>query len=715
MTDLLEAPIARPFITEEELRRVILPPRVEIVADLLPVGAVVVSAEPGLGKSFLAMTMEHYLAFSTPMGNWPLQEPRRCLVIDFESDEYLIQGRSFAVTPFLASDVADEIPDDAPSIKLMRDDQGYFGIAGSTPEARIALLEAELRDAIEDGDPYSYVRVDTLKMFIGSPPRTFSGNIYDWENGWCVRLNRLAQAYGVVIVLLHHTNKAGESSGSTGIAGGVTSLIKMHRNEEQKHELILESLKTRASAPFRCVLIQNAEGKPEFTDSITVTQAELVGLCREIADLLHEKGPLPLRAILAHCYRVRKETVKSALNRMSGKRRIESYLGKWQLIPGGSEVMSPESEGLPIRVSNAPRRCSVCKDEMVPMMHPDQLVHAGCVAPPAAPTEPDAGETPTEEEVPGKWSGYQALKDSIAGSRMHPVRFIGPDARDRMPWPLFTGDDNAVGEQMTGEHRWTAKDAVIPDSFKAVAVLDRSGSYPSACSSVRVAPNLLQHTGPDGDPSYGGIFQIQAFPWTDKRIGHPLGKIANAPGPWWISGPHMQLLMSLWKGTPTRPPCIPKPVILDSWTGKPAGNLFADFSRAVRAERARARTESPAEYALVKRVSSQALRALWNSKRSPFWRPDWSIAVRAEAAVRHWAVAYRAVLAGEVLLGLGVVDEAVFLMPLDVTPDDTWAPAGYEISAQFGGVHHKDDVRIAAAYKVPSPISVEQWRIRVGL
>jgi hypothetical protein len=543
------------------------------------------------------------------------------------------------------------------------------------------------------------VRLDTFKIFIGPAPRFFTGNIYDWENLWTTRLNRLAQTWGVAIVAMHHTNKAGESSGSTGIAGGVTSMIKMSRNDEAKHEIILESTKSRASQPFRAVLIMNGDGKPEFTSAVTVTQAELVGLSRQIADLLYQRGPQPLRAILGALYSIPKETVKSALNRMHGKNRVLNRLGKWELAE------QPEHLPQPQEVPSGPRACLICTRPMLDLADQLQTAHPECEHPVEVegPQTPAAGDVDQDDEEPGKWSAFAALKDSIAGSRMHPVRFIAPAARDRGVWPIFTAEENAIGEGMTGEPRWVNPQH-IPDSFTHVAVLDRNGSYPSACSSVTVSPSMLKRTGPDGDPRAGGIFQIAAFTWDDPRICHPLGSIAEHFGPWWITAPHMALLRKLQ---------IPVKV-LDSWTGAPQGNLFADFSRDVKAERARAREESPAAYAAVKRSSSIAIRSLWSSTRSPFWRPDWNVAIRAEAAVRHWAVAYRAVLAGEVLLALSNVDEAVFLMPPGET-ESTWAPKGYTISAEFGGVKHKDDVRVAAGIKVPSPITLEQFRIRAGL
>ncbi|MEU1344496.1 hypothetical protein [Streptomyces sp. NPDC005827] len=55
----------------------------------------------------------------------------------------------------------------------------------------------------------------------------------------------------------------------------------------------------------------------------------------------------------------------------------------------------------------------------------------------------------------------------------------------------------------------------------------------------------------------------------------------------------------------------------------------------------------------------------------------------AEASVRHWTVAFKAVLAGYGLIALRNVDAAVFWVP------DTTAPATYRVGAGFGEVKAK--------------------------
>ena len=55
----------------------------------------------------------------------------------------------------------------------------------------------------------------------------------------------------------------------------------------------------------------------------------------------------------------------------------------------------------------------------------------------------------------------------------------------------------------------------------------------------------------------------------------------------------------------------------------------------------------------------------------------------AEASVRHWSVAFRAVQAGHTLIGLRNVDQAIFWTPPG-TPPDT-----YRIGTGFGEVKRK--------------------------
>jgi hypothetical protein len=122
---------------------------------------------------------------------------------------------------------------------------------------------------------------------------------------------------------------------------------------------------------------------------------------------------------------------------------------------------------------------------------------------------------------------------------------------------------------------------------------------------------------------------------------------------------------------------------------------LTSFANDVRDARETAKTSGdPEAYLHVKRTTSQALRLLWpKGAASPFWRPDWSISVRAEASVRHWIRAWEATRMGANLVRLGSVDEAAFLAPLG--SGATWVPRPYELGDGFGKVKRKDAVPVA--------------------
>ncbi|MET8211994.1 DnaB-like helicase C-terminal domain-containing protein [Streptomyces sp. NPDC005373] len=348
---------------------------------------------------------------------------------------------------------------------------------------------------------------------------------------------------------------------------------------------------------------------------------------------------------------------------------------------------------------------------------PAPAAHA--VATPA-PAAEDTQETPddVDEEdtgdglVPGDeedepeghvFPALKILKDAVDRSKMHPIKVIRAEDRDSGPWPL-------ISEDMDGEPRWVHPDVAhsrvahikessgkrvrrdkfeVPDSFGEglLCLIDRNGSYPSACSGVPLAPNKLVHTGSlDAyDKSRAGIYLIDIPEWNRTDMPHPLGRIIERPdaeGRVWVTAPHIKLLEKLVQGGHL----VAMPAIHDSWTGKYNESLFKPFYEATRKARAELVEAGGDPYKAYKTRLSVALRLLWpkaEKQRSPFWRPDWRMSMVAEASVRHWSKAFAAVQEGHQLLALRNVDAAVFW-----TPDGT-APGTYKVGTGFGEVKAK--------------------------
>uniref|UniRef100_A0AAU2UVW6 DnaB-like helicase C-terminal domain-containing protein n=1 Tax=Streptomyces sp. NBC_00003 TaxID=2903608 RepID=A0AAU2UVW6_9ACTN len=308
-----------------------------------------------------------------------------------------------------------------------------------------------------------------------------------------------------------------------------------------------------------------------------------------------------------------------------------------------------------------------------------------------------------EDEPEGHvFPALKILKDAVGRSKMHPVPVIRKEERDSGPWPL-------ISEHMDGEPRWVHPDVTatrvphirangkrvrrdqldVPDSFGTgvLCLIDRNGSFPSACSGVPLAPNKLLHTGPlDAyDKTTAGIYLIDIPKWTRTDMPHPLGRITDRPdkdGRVWVTTPHLKQLEKLVREKHLGA----MPAIYDSWTGKYNETLFKPFYEATRKARTELVQAGGDPYKAYKTRLSIALRLLWPkrpSQRSPFWRPDWRMSLVAEASVRHWRVAFRAVEEGHRLLALRNVDAAVFWAP------DGTAPSTYRIGTGFGEVKAK--------------------------
>ncbi|MET7852329.1 DnaB-like helicase C-terminal domain-containing protein [Streptomyces avermitilis] len=319
--------------------------------------------------------------------------------------------------------------------------------------------------------------------------------------------------------------------------------------------------------------------------------------------------------------------------------------------------------------------------------------------------EAEAELQPGDEEDEPEGAPFPALKllkDAVGRSKMHPIRVISIEDRESGPWPL-------ISEHMDGEPRWVHPDVAstrvayirengkrvrrdqldVPDAFGegVLCLIDRNGSYPSACSAVPLAPNKLLHTGSleAFDKASAGIYLIDIPEWNRTDMPHPLGRIIDRPdeqGRVWVTTPHIKQLVKLVR----EGHLAAMPAIHDSWTGKANESLFKPFYEAARKARVELVQAGGDPYKAYKTRLSIALRLLWpkrKEQRSPFWRPDWRMSMVAEASVRHWTVAFKAVQEGHQLIALRNVDAAVFWTPAN-TP-----PGTYRIGTGFGEVKAK--------------------------
>jgi hypothetical protein len=535
-------------------------------------------------------------------------------------------------------------------------------------------------------------------------------------------MNKIALEHDIALVIVHHTNKAGEVSGSTGVAGSVICIAQIRRNPDSEDECQLVSTKVRVDAPFRFALMMDDRGRWEFTEAISPTQAELGGAKRSIVNILTAQGPQVMQDLREALPGIARNTLKSALTRMKNS-NIVCY--RWELTAH--------------TIENHPR-CRLCDLPMTVFM-PGQTTHPTCspdpwvektvekfLGTPVIPEQPvradseePAGHPPEPEDIEdqehdqeedqehpevAKFPAFQELRASIAASRMKPLPCVAKVDREGLPWSLIT-------ERMDGAHQSKAWSGQAPEGTEYVAVLDRNGSFPSAMSSVPVAPNRLLHTGKRDDPTerqnLAGICQIMIAEWDEEKHGmpHPLGRLAVAgPGELvWVTSSHVEYLDGL-----ARKGLVPMVKVYDSYLGRRNTSLFERYYKWARTVREQTAGADEQTRVAAKRSISTAIRALHPKQaRSPFWRPDWHKAVVAQSAVRHWATAWRAVSEdGAALLSIGMTDEVAFAVPADAPEPKLWVPPAYRLGGAFGQVKHKE-VKVDGEM-IMSPLTLDQWK-----
>lgn len=653
------------------------PPETQwLVRDLLPVGYTVVLGAPKTGKTALILPQARALA----------DAGYKVLYLSWDDPPRRIHQRLKMAAP------QEELPN------------LWFNWHLPTDSVEsMALVSEWLVKAQAAGAPFDALFVDTYGAFQGQAKPGRSAFQSDYNVG--ASFKHLCDRHGISLVATHHTRKGEESedwldmaNGTGGIAASSDAIWYIRRTRGSREGVLKVVGNDVEERAWPLTLADDMQWIP--SETVTVAEAGHRGVPRETLELLAQKSA-GLAAIVEELGAPR-NTVRRALQDLRTEGLIwtsndEWHLcrehrdnrppGPWEIIPAQRAPGNEERSELPL--------CEVCGRRMV-VIEPDQLAHPACqlldpgpadvTAPSSGPgstTEAGAtvtGQPPPDDSDDDRAAGFAALAASIRRSRMNPVPRVPGANRDKPPWTL-------IEEWMTGEHAWT-RSRLLLDSDTTVVVLDRRGSYPSAMGSVPVGSAILAHTGPLGGlpADRAGLLLIEAVPWHEPDIGHPLGRIGDRPGPWWVTTPHLLLLDRLAAAGRCQ-----EPVILDSWTSRRATSLFTAFSAEVQEQRLSALAAGPEgteRYVEVKRASSIAIRCLWpKGARSPFWRPDWSVSVRAEAAVRHWAQADKAKDHGATLLHLGAVDEVVLIPPAEGE-----VPTPYVLGDRYGQVSVKEQI-----------------------
>lgn len=617
----------------------------------------------GGGKTTLTEQIVRHLCSGHQLGRFPLpDEPLAAWCMFLEDDESMTQDRSLRVA---ARGVLEEDRIGTSRVEYV------YGRGWS-----MAAFAAELQLADEEKRLPGLIIIDHLRILIGPQPAGSSPN--DWERKCLLNLVGLAGRYGVHLVVLTHLNKAGTVSGTTELVNCVDTAYVIEPKDDRNYAT-LKCYKMRLAPETDYALSRKANGTWGFDDEIFVSETLAQGIARDILAVLRTEGPQTLSQLCTHpAVSGARRGVQQALTRAKKQGWVKSSHGHWEIVLTDGDMA----------LRAAPGDCSVCGLAME-RLYEGQSSHPGCDVERSMPTivtprtpepEPEPQPEPADEPEPELeleedsatgFQGIKVLKESIAKSRMHPLPCVPKAERDSEPWSLWTEASGGAPNTRVFER------TDVPAGGQII-VVDRNGSYLSACSSVPVAPNKLIHTGPleKYDRAQAGMYQIELPEWTETTMPHPLGRLSTRRESLvWVTTPHMRLLVKLAAADRIGPI-----IIRDSWTGNPNESLFEPFYRKCRDTRD-VLYGTGAPYTDYKISASSALRLLWpKTVRSPFWRPDWRLSIVAEANVRHWVAADNAVAQGAFLVSLGNTDEATFWTP------DGELPAPYIRGNKFGAV-----------------------------
>ena len=206
-------------IDAETLMTTVLPPTKFVVDRLLPEGLHILAGAPKIGKSWLALWLCLCVAKGESVWDFAVTKGT-VLYLCLEDSLTRIQNRLFQIT------------EDAP-------DTLHF----ATPAGRIgAGLEDQLKGFLSEHPGTAMVVIDTLQK-VRQPGENATPYASDYRD--ITALKRLADDYGIAILLIHHLRKMNDEdplnmiSGTTGISGATDSSFVLKERKRGSGEATL--------------------------------------------------------------------------------------------------------------------------------------------------------------------------------------------------------------------------------------------------------------------------------------------------------------------------------------------------------------------------------------------------------------------------------------------------------------------------------------------
>jgi hypothetical protein len=654
------------WYSESEVRYRDIPRPQPLIPDLLYLGtAAILAAGPKVGKSFLAQQWEHNLAFGRPFGGWPERDPVNCLIIDLEGDAGITQDRSRSISPLGVLPGEDRWGTGRARHRIWYahswpTDHGTF-------HERVELLDKELVRAVQEERPYGYVRIDTMRLFIGKNKK--GENAYDFDASNMAALNKLAARHNVSMLMLHHLKKDGGEedwverlSGSMGSSASASTIMYLERARGAETG-VLHMVSRRGMSADHPMKYDVHSGLWEFAPDLSVSEATHTSTPRLILEYL-AKHPSATIGELRADIPATPTTIDRALQRLRQEGAIDYASKLWTLTN-----------------SPANRRRT---DEPVPESLPwaDRPEPVAPVAPAPTPTAPAGFEgavsiphqrSPVEDgftpepvpEMAGGNSAIQQLMEITKTSRLHAVWKLPPEQKDQLAY-----DAVWLGGK---PNQYTFFPSRAPECA-AVKVFDRKAAYPQSMKAW-IVPNVLRRLGPMDyaeirKERLAGMFMVVAQQWRHEgAFPNPWGQLRGGETALVPRATLDRMAQLAERGL------IDPPRVLWSLAGHGSENLLAPWGQWMLDQR---RTATDAEQLATRKaeqnVAFGSLRIVDPDKRpGAVDRPDWQYGVIGAHYAAMNRIAVTALDAGEQLLAVGNTDELAFGVPDDQDPE-TWVP-----------------------------------------